>query len=78
MLVIIVATPSRTGGTRWCRVERSWKQTKPRKRGELDESKLFHEFRIEVGEMNNFVAEKRKKSVKERYWRERKKPMLGS
>jgi len=44
----------------------------------LDESKLFHEFRIEVGEMNNFVAEKRKKLVKERYWRERKKPMLGS
>merc|ERR1719232_652523 len=31
-----------------------------KKRGELDESKLFQEFRTEVGEMNNFVADKRK------------------
>jgi len=31
-----------------------------KKRGELDESKLFQEFRTEVGEMNNFVSEKRK------------------
>ena len=31
-----------------------------KKRGELDESKLFQEFRPEVSEMNNFVAEKRK------------------
>ena len=36
------------------------KANNAKKRGELDESKLFLEFRTEVGKMNNFVAEKRK------------------
>merc|ERR1719347_742959 len=36
------------------------KANSAKKRGELDESKLFQEFRTEVGEMNDFVAEKRK------------------
>ena len=31
MLVTTAATPSRTGGTRWYRLERSWKQTMLRK-----------------------------------------------
>ena len=34
------------------------KANNAKKRGELDESKLFQEFRTEVGEMNNFVAER--------------------
>ena len=36
------------------------KDNSAKKRGELDESKLFQEFRTEVGEMKNFVADKRK------------------
>ena len=36
------------------------KDKSAKKRGELDASKLFQEFRTEVGEMNNFVAEKSK------------------
>ena len=36
------------------------KANNAKKRGELDESKLFHKFRTEVGELKNFVAENRK------------------
>ena len=35
------------------------KANNAKKRGELDESKLFQDFRTEVGEMNNFVAERK-------------------
>ena len=36
------------------------KANNAKKRGELDESKLFHKFRTEVGELKIFVAENRK------------------
>ena len=35
------------------------KANNAKERGEFDESKLFQEFRTEVGEMNNFVAERK-------------------